>query len=155
MSRRKCVCEWGMMSKVLSMMCMTCSWQELWWHRLVACTREQRWRRHGLRQVGTCNRRMRKGTRRTRCGSGKEAGARRAMGVEQGRRRVGGIVIMCSSCARRKGSLHSRTCAVGHGIGFWAQCSDYPYIRSSKHVIYWLIDSLHWMWMCSSTASAS
>ena len=52
---------------------------------------------------------------------------RRAMGVERGRRRVGGIVITCSSCARCKGSPRSRARAVGHGIGFRAQHSVYPY----------------------------
>ena len=49
------------------------------------------------------------------------------MGVKRGQRRVGGIVIMCGSRARREGSLRSRACAVGHEIGFRAQCSDYPY----------------------------
>ena len=49
------------------------------------------------------------------------------MGVKRGRRRVGGIVITCGSRARREGSPRSRARAVGHGVGFRAQRSDYPY----------------------------
>ena len=51
------------------------------------------------------------------------------MGVKRGRRRVGGVVITCGSRARREGSLRSRACAVGPGIGFRAQRSVHPYIR--------------------------
>ena len=54
------------------------------------------------------------------------------MGVERGRRRVGGVVITCGSCARREGSLCSRARAVGHEIGFRAQRSGHPYRRSSR-----------------------
>ena len=49
------------------------------------------------------------------------------MGVKRGRRQVGGVVITCSSRARREGSPRSRARAVGHEIGFRAQRSDYPY----------------------------
>ena len=65
--------------------------------------------------------------RRVRCSSSKEAGVRRAMRVKRGQRRVGGVVITCGSHTRCEGSPHSRARAVGHGIGFRAQCSDYPY----------------------------
>ena len=49
------------------------------------------------------------------------------MMVQRGRRRVGGVGITCGSCAQREGSPRSRARAVGHGIGFQAQRSVYPY----------------------------
>ena len=52
------------------------------------------------------------------------------MMVQRGQRRVDGVGIMCSSRTGREGSPHLRVCAVGHGIGFRAQCSDHPYIKS-------------------------
>ena len=54
------------------------------------------------------------------------------MGVERGRRRVGGVVITCGSRARREGSPRSRARAVGHGIGFRAQRSVYPYKKVGR-----------------------
>ena len=58
-------------------------------------------------------------------GKGEARRALQAKSIE----RVGGAAnnITCGSRARHEGSPHSRAHAVGHEIGFRAQCSDYPY----------------------------
>ena len=53
------------------------------------------------------------------------------MMVQRGRRRVGGVVITCSSRARCEGSLRLRARAAGHEIRFRAQRSDHPYTTTT------------------------